>query len=239
MVEQKENGEEVKNRLRIISLLTIGLGVGWLAGLSVSPVATILISGLLGVAIAIVGILSVSLKYQNDKGEEVRRVSFEMAEKIFIGRLALIVLGIALGASLGICARTHKFLGSDVNGLRQELSALQGHCGDKKWSELGIDKKVLARRILDKYYPEGGVVKESVATDSGENKGTATNQSGLYSSKRLLSSECKLLSLEDNLKDEIPKSFLSFLEGVSKNMNEDQLKNLVDNICNLLDSNKK
>ena len=113
------------------------------------------------------------MNYHNDKGEAARSVWFEVAEEVSIGSLALLVLGISLGASLGICARTHHFLGADdelaFNGLRQELNELQGHCNDKKWSELGIDKKEVAQRILDKYYPKGGAVKESAATDSGKN----------------------------------------------------------------------
>ena len=163
MVEQKDDIEKAKEALLI---LIIGLGVGWLAGLSVSPVASILISGLLGIAIAIVGITSISLIYRNDEGKVIRRVRFKAAEKISIGQLALIVVGISLGASLGICARTHNFLGVDdelaFNGLRQELNELQGHCNDRKWSELGIKKEEVARRILDKYYPKGGVLRKSL-----------------------------------------------------------------------------
>lgn len=195
MTEQKDHSEKVKEALlRTISLLIIGLGVGWLAGLSVSPVATILISGLLGVAIAVVGILSISLKHQNDKGEAVRSVWFEVAEEISIGSLALIVFGIALGVSLGICARTHNFLGIDdelaLNGLRQELNELQGHCDNKKWSELGIDKQVVAQRILDKYYPKGGVAKKSAATDSAKN--IASSKGALSGS--ISDDDCKQLS---------------------------------------------
>ncbi|MCI5191255.1 MAG: hypothetical protein D3905_16020 [Candidatus Electrothrix sp. AS4_5] len=162
MVEEKDHIEKIKDSLLILS---IGLGIGWLAGLSVSPVATILISGLLGVAITIVGIISISLTYRNDKGEIIRSVGFTVAEKISTGLLALIVFGIALGVSLGICARTHNFLGADdksVSKLRQELNELQGHCSDdKKWTELGIDKKEVAQRIFDKYYPKGSAANKS------------------------------------------------------------------------------
>ncbi|MCW5212849.1 hypothetical protein VU04_08055 [Desulfobulbus sp. TB] len=181
VAEQNDHIEKVK---KLLPILGIGLGVGWLAGLSVSPVATILISGLLGIAIAIVGIISVSLTYRDDKDEIIRSVGFTAAQKISIGSLAWIVLGIAVGVSFGICVRTHNFLGVDdepaFTGLRQELNELQSHCGDK-WSELGIDKKEVAQRILDKYYPKvGGAVNKSAATTSGENKGTA---SALYETK--------------------------------------------------------
>ncbi len=52
MAEQKDHIEKIKDALRIISLLIIGLGVGWLAELLVSPVAPIFIAALLGVAVA-------------------------------------------------------------------------------------------------------------------------------------------------------------------------------------------
>ena len=192
MTEQKDHSEKVKEALRTISLLIIGLGVGWLAGLSVSPVATILISGLLGVAIAIVGIISISLTYRDDQDKTIRSVGFKAAEKISIGSLALIVFGIALGVSIGIWVRTHNVLGvisvekqdNSFTKLQEELTQLkeQEGTGEQKgkWKDLDIPLSDIAQRIIDKHYPKGDAVNKSAATNSGENQET---DSILYNTK--------------------------------------------------------
>jgi len=234
VVEEKDHSEEVKDPLSIISLLIIGLGVGWLAGLSVSPVATILISGLLAITIAIVGVISISLTYQNDKDKTIRSVGFKAAEKISIGLLALIVFGIALGVSLGICARTHNFLGGDstFNGLHKEINELHSHCNNK-WAELGIDKKVVAQRILDKYYPEGGVVKKSAATASVEK--IAHSSAGLMSKNAYSHCE-KLLKRSDPsfrrkyIQVSIDKNKYNQFIGLDK-FNDKQLDERIFSIC--------
>ena len=170
-----ENEKQKPTIRDTINLVSIGFGVGWLAGLSVSPVATILISGLLGVAIAIVGVISISLVYRDDEGKIIRSVGFKAAEKISIGLLAMLVFGIAVGVNVGICMRTHNCLGVEQDGsfvkLQHDLEQLQSLYEGKKngEKEIGLTKDEIARRILDKYYPKGGAVKESAATDSAKN----------------------------------------------------------------------
>lgn len=87
--------------IQLLSLLIIGLGVGWLAGLSVSPVIATILASLVGIAGGIAaGARSVS------------RAASEATVPASIASMdarpaAVLVLGIALAAPLGIVARTY------------------------------------------------------------------------------------------------------------------------------------
>ena len=244
MVEQKDRSEKVKDPLSIISLLIIGLGVGWLAGLSVSPdarpVAPILISALLGVAIAFIGIISISLKFK-DSGGVKKKVGFKVAEKISIDSFAWIVLGIVVGVNVGICMRTHNLLGvnteSALNRLGQELNELHGHYDNKKWAELGIDKKEVAQRILDQYYPKGGVVKISADTDSGEKM---SYSSGVL--RNSTSTDCnQLQSRQASRKREYIEQRLEMLPEFVPllKMSDEELEQEINKKCNQLSESTK
>ena len=203
MAENEKHSKEKKPKIYdAISLVIIGLGIGWLAGLSVSPVATILISGLLGIAIAIVGAVSIFLVYRDDEGKVIRSVGFKAAEKVSIGSLAWIVFGIALGVSIGIWVRTNNVLGvvsvekqdNSFVKLQAELTQLKKQEGtgkqEGKWKGLDIPLSDIAQRILDKHYPKGGVVKKSAATDSAKN---IASSNGTLSGS-ISDDDCKQLS---------------------------------------------
>lgn len=240
MTEQKDHSEKVKEALRTISLLIIGLGVGWLAGLSVSPVATILISGLLGVAIAIVGIISISLTYRDDQDKTIRSVGFKAAEKISIGSLALIVFGIALGVSIGIWVRTHNVLGvisvekqdNSFTKLQGELTQLkeQEGTGEQKgkWKDLDIPLSDIAQRILDKHYPKGNSANRLAATAKAENK---INFGGLMSTKA--ASDCnELLSRPiSNWRSYIQMIDNNLFIGLNEIADDSELEKKVHSIC--------
>jgi hypothetical protein len=105
-----------RNRLNPIvqslSILILGLGVGWLSGLSISPVIEHVLGALLGLGAGIVAGI-----------RTIKRPDSEQAEHSLFSvstlPAALLVLGIALGAPLGILARTHAIFG--VAGLKDQL----------------------------------------------------------------------------------------------------------------------
>lgn len=86
--------------IQLLSLLIIGLSIGWLAGLSVSPVIATILSSLVGIAGGIVAGAR-SLSRENSSGSS--PVSLAQVDA---RPAALLVLGIALAAPLGILART-------------------------------------------------------------------------------------------------------------------------------------
>ena len=84
-----------------VYILIVGLGVGWLTGLSTSPVIAGVLSSIMGVAGgAVVGLRSIGKDNSSSGGgNQKSQVSALPA--------ALLVLGIALAAPLGILARTY------------------------------------------------------------------------------------------------------------------------------------
>ncbi|CAA6810773.1 MAG: Unknown protein [uncultured Sulfurovum sp.] len=101
--------KKIKNNLtfgKISSLLIIGFGVGWLAGLSVSPIVSTLISTIVGVSVTVVSVMS-GLSFSSNIKEESKRVPW----KIHPAPIALLVFGIIFGSGAGIYVRTHNVLG--------------------------------------------------------------------------------------------------------------------------------
>ncbi|HEU0204549.1 MAG TPA: hypothetical protein VFR86_29405 [Burkholderiaceae bacterium] len=82
--------------MQALSVLTMGLGIGWLVGLSLSPVVGSVIASLLG----IVGGVVVGLRSVPGYG----------TGGIDARPAALLVLGIAVAATAGLLARTHGLL---------------------------------------------------------------------------------------------------------------------------------
>jgi hypothetical protein len=78
------------------SLLTIGLGIGWLAGLSVSATVSTIITSVLGLAAGLAVGMNASPRTKNTH--------------LDARPAAILILGIALAAPAGIVVRTHHFL---------------------------------------------------------------------------------------------------------------------------------
>jgi hypothetical protein len=83
------------------SILSIGLAVGWLTGLSLSPVVGQVLGAVLGIAGGIVVSLR-TLKSERPEADKAHILSIDALPA------ALLIVGIALGAPLGIMARTHE-----------------------------------------------------------------------------------------------------------------------------------
>ena len=256
VAETEVHDEKLKKLLlKILSLFVIGFGVGWLAGLSVSPVATILISGLLGIAISIVGITTISLKIEDVDGG-VRRARLEAVEDISIGMLALIVFGIVVGVNVGIGMRTHNTLGiisaekqdDSFVKLRKDLYLLQNMYNElekdgeqNSEQKIGLKQSKIAQRILDKYYPKGGVVNKSEAASSSSSekaskKDDITREGVLFSAENI-AKPCETLQVlietypESDLRSQIEESSI-FFERISKNINSySELEEVVKIIC--------
>jgi hypothetical protein len=208
----------------ILSLLIIGFGIGWLAGMSVSPVASIVISALLGVAISIFGVTAIFLEFGKDSRGVPHKMGFSLTEAIDIGKFALVVFGIVAGVNIGIWMRVHETLGvkkqndSFVN-MQNDLNRLEIWF-EKMDEKAGLEKKQIVQRILDKYYPKGGVVNKSKHGDPILFSQTANDTCrNLYS-----------LSGKD-LRQEVKTSGLLFEKIESYTQDDQELKTIIDNIC--------
>lgn len=87
--------------IQLFSLLIVGLSIGWLAGLSVSPVIASILASVVGIAGGIVAGAR-SLSRDSSSGSPSGSLT-----QLDARPAAALVLGIALAAPLGIVARTH------------------------------------------------------------------------------------------------------------------------------------
>ena len=249
----ESNKQLWKNIINIISLLIVGFGIGWLAGLSESPVASIVISALLGVAIIIAGIVAGIKILNNGSDFEI----LESAKKISIGAFALLVVGIVAGVSVGIYMRENNTLGvevvekeekeddslvrlqKDFDNLQSIYDSLKLKNNEQVKLYLGLERREIALRILDKYYPKDlvKVVNKSEVDNSSSDKTNeiSSTGAGLRSSVAEIPLNCKRIleekSMED-LKKAIKDGNVRILRGLPEYVDdENMLRSIVTIIC--------
>lgn len=88
-----------------IAFLVLGLGVGWITGLSMSPVVAPVLGTVLGVASAVVA----AAAGVNVRDREV------IPKQVDPWPLVFLVVGLSLGAPMGVVVREHGWLGSRAN----------------------------------------------------------------------------------------------------------------------------
>jgi len=110
-----------------IYVLIVGMGIGWLSGLSVSPVIAGVLTGIMGIAGGIVAGLRSIAKDGVSAGKNETAIT-----QIDTLPAALLVLGIALAAPLGIMARTYQvFAPSTVRQAVSDQAAQTGKVGEQ------------------------------------------------------------------------------------------------------------
>jgi len=177
----------------VIGLFASGVGVGWLVGLSVSPVLQAIVASILALAVAATSALA-GLKPESDaagssgaegKGSTPRFVPSGL--RVSLLPLTLLIVGIAAGASAGVFTRTNNLL-----GLYPQISS-------KRWSGTGIEKRELEKRMFDAVYAPSGEIKSASVGDKGaiaeksaeQTKGSSQFVAGLYA---VTAQQCDLLA---------------------------------------------
>jgi hypothetical protein len=145
--------ETTKTRLGVIAALVVtGFGIGWLAGLSVSPVVSIVISSVLGTAAAVVAVVS-GLEPTATDGEKTAPLRQFLGLQPKAWPLMWLVVGIAVGAMVGIRARNYHWFGSDLSS---ELA---------KWEAADPANNAIARRLFELQYPYTPYVRSKTLLD--------------------------------------------------------------------------
>ena len=191
----------------LLPLLLVGLGIGWLTGLSVSPVASIIITSAVGAAAAIVGALG------GASNEEGQTTTSTFSVNVSAWPLAWLVAGLVIGSSLGVIARTHNFLGQNPSlriwsnyGLvpneniavkRSLENAIVAEIDFWSSNAVGLDKTQVAQRLLDLRYSVPGQSGESKGAQVGGDPGTP----GLFLTTTLSRTECETLENQSSTGD--------------------------------------
>src|SRR3954470_4540847 len=94
---------------RRVWLLTIaGIGLGWLIGLSVSPTVGSVVASVLALIVTITGVVS-GVKAGEQPGTASKFPVF-----VDVVPVSFLVIGLAVGSSMGVYARSNDLLGPDV-----------------------------------------------------------------------------------------------------------------------------
>ena len=130
--------------LQVVSLVVIGIGIGWLVGLSVSPVVSIVVTSLTAAAGALLAVLSGSQQPEVQSDTSSEDTFSQMKRRTDALPIAALVLGIICGSAIGLAARNYGWLGTDLD--------LEIH----KWTKYGLDERSVADRLFEAAYPSVG-----------------------------------------------------------------------------------
>jgi hypothetical protein len=152
----------MKGRSVLIGI--IGVGLGWLVGLSQSPVIAGVVTALVAAAAALVGALGGPDIAGSDDTSRLQKV----AKLISPAPLAALMIGLAVGAPLGLHARNHGFFSPSRADHMKELEDTVA-----RWTAMGMARDVIVARLFEREFPartDGNTdagVSESGAVPSG------------------------------------------------------------------------
>ncbi len=107
----------IEKCLTPFAILLCGIFVGWLAGLSVSPVLQIILTSLLALAISVISLL-IGIR-PRESGSII--LSDKLKNSVNPFPLVFLAIGISTGATFGLYARTNSFFGVDAKHLKADL----------------------------------------------------------------------------------------------------------------------
>lgn len=137
---------------RLSCLFLSGLGLGWLVGLSASPVIQTILTSLVAVVVSILSALA-GLYPSGSSGEQgepreaeagtprAQRGWKSLPTILDPVPVTSMVLGLALGASVGVYARANDWLAARTNYYVAE------------WKDTGLSPKEITTRVFDSLYP--------------------------------------------------------------------------------------
>lgn len=139
--------------MRIFLILFLGGCLGWLIGLSESPVLSTLIAGVVTLVCSILVVISGLSMTSNDA--QPSKIPFSYINKIRVGPIFALVLGVSIAATSGVYVRANGYLGKSLDDTIE------------KWVALGIDRELALQRVFDHYYPVEGPNNELSKAERG------------------------------------------------------------------------
>ncbi len=136
-------GPEQKRVSVITALVVTGFGIGWLAGLSVSPVVSIVIASVTGSVATIIAALS-GVKEELLDAESSSATLRRLLRAVTPVPIAWLMVGLIVGSLVGIKARNYNWFGPPPSMiLAQEVD---------KWAAYGLDQQFIARQLFEVQY---------------------------------------------------------------------------------------
>ncbi len=118
-----------------VALSVAGLSIGWLAGLSISPVIGIVITSIMGIVAAGIAVLQELQRTRSENATGARAAATILSSSSAI-LVAVLSCTIAIGATIGVWARTHEWLApTEVQDFR-------------RWTQLGVEKSAALDRLF-------------------------------------------------------------------------------------------
>jgi hypothetical protein len=187
------------------AILLSGIGIGWIVGLSLSPAVHILVASIIALAAAAAGTAAGIAEIKGKKFE------FNPA---FV---AVLILGLALGAPLGIFARTNSFFGPSAKFLAW------------RWPSAGTTNASVDRLLFDQLISQTAPEKGSGAHT--KDLPPAPRGAGLFATQSA-STQIKLLPLHgQELKDALINTYGDAFRTFIESMTVEQLETLKGLLC--------
>ena len=128
------------------ALFVSSLCVGWLVGLSASPILHVIVGSVIALIVAIVGALAgvqleVGAKDESKDTPNGMPVGTVKGFSVNPLPVAVFAVGLALGATTGIFARTNEFFGPNTERFV------------KHWQGIGLTDVEIKRRLFEELYP--------------------------------------------------------------------------------------
>jgi hypothetical protein len=145
-------------------LFLAAVSVGWLIGLSASPVLHVIVGSVIAVVVALAGTLAgiqtqINFSDEQTKIDQPTPKSTMSAFSLNPVPVAVFTIGIAIGATIGIIARTNEFFGTDK-------AMFVG-----RWQGIGLTDVEIKRRLFDQLYPpvlpDHGATRDRIASGGG------------------------------------------------------------------------
>jgi hypothetical protein len=199
-----------------LGLLAIGAGIGWLLGMSTSPVLSIVITSLTGAAGAVIAVLSGLEDYKAPAptGPDDKPVS--ISRRVHVAPLVALVIGIVAGAMFGLWSRSSGWLGTDLDA---EVS---------KWTKHGRTEQEVTAALFAAAFPTPDSGQAPIRPWSDDQVGV------LFSSYAELSAACPSLLILDgaDLRKQAQGSSLETVQRIAAVVEDPSvLKAVLEAVC--------
>ncbi|MBN9669303.1 hypothetical protein [Roseibium aggregatum] len=213
---------KAKVMVNFLGLLLAGASIGWVVGLSSSPVVGAVLSTVMA---AVVSAISLFPKINNLKDKQQTqepRTNTCAGQQRRISWVCFFIVGIAVGATGGLSARLHNLLGpqfeSYLHGINEEL---------KYWSKLGVAKESVVQDLYSKYLGEISRVRQEKWKSGGLQSVEST---GFCDKVATLNRESE--SYSDDIRNQILASNVLGLKAIRNDVSDEKIVLAIQEICN-------